>query len=202
MTRNFYTKCLTVLAVAIAGYTLFIAFAMDLASHEAVSNHFKDRPVALYAHLVLGALALLIGPFQFSEKLRGSRKNLHRWMGRSYVVFCLTSGVAGFFMALGSTKLDARLGFAVLALVWIYTTSQAYKKARLQDFSAHKDWMIRSYALTCAAITLRLLLPAQLIAGVPFEIAYTIISWACWVPNLMLAEWIVRRDVVRGTARV
>ncbi|MBV1900222.1 MAG: DUF2306 domain-containing protein [Kordiimonadaceae bacterium] len=193
MKNKFLTISLTVLAVAIAGYALAMVFAVDLSNNIAVGNHFHDRPIALYAHLFFGALALLIGPFQFSEKLRNSRKTLHRWMGRSYVVFCLSSGVAGFFMALSSTTIDARTGFAVLAVAWIYTTVQAYRKARARDFAAHKNWMIRSFALTCAAITLRILLPVQLIGGVPFETAYIIISWACWVPNLMLAEWLVRR---------
>jgi hypothetical protein len=52
--------------------------------------------------------------------------------------------------------------------------------------------MIRSYALTLAAVTLRLYLPSSQLAGLPFTVAYPAISWLCWVPNLLIAEWFVR----------
>jgi hypothetical protein len=52
--------------------------------------------------------------------------------------------------------------------------------------------MIRSFALTFAAVTLRLYLPASQIAGMPFPAAYSAIAWLCWVPNLLVAEWFIR----------
>src|SRR5260370_20371385 len=54
--------------------------------------------------------------------------------------------------------------------------------------------MIRSYALTLAAVTLRIYLPASQIAGIPFPDAYQTISWLCWVPNLVVAEWWILRS--------
>jgi hypothetical protein len=51
--------------------------------------------------------------------------------------------------------------------------------------------MIRSYALTLAAMMLRLYVPSAVVAGIPFESAYPLISWLCWVPNLIVAEWYV-----------
>jgi hypothetical protein len=51
--------------------------------------------------------------------------------------------------------------------------------------------MIRSYALCLAAVTLRLWLPVGLAQGVRFEVMYPLVAWLCWVPNLMLAEWVV-----------
>ena len=53
--------------------------------------------------------------------------------------------------------------------------------------------MIRSYALTLAAVTLRIYVPVGLALGVPFADAYQAISWLCWVPNLVVAEWFVLR---------
>ena len=52
--------------------------------------------------------------------------------------------------------------------------------------------MLRSYALTLAAVTLRLQIPASAVLGIPSPIAYQVISWACWVPNLLVAEWWIR----------
>jgi hypothetical protein len=48
--------------------------------------------------------------------------------------------------------------------------------------------MVRNFALTFAAVTLRLWLPGSVLSGVPFEVAYPIVAWLCWVPNLVVAE--------------
>ena len=52
--------------------------------------------------------------------------------------------------------------------------------------------MIRSVALILAGVTLRIQLPVSLIAGIAFDRAYPVITWSCWVPNLLLAEWFLR----------
>jgi hypothetical protein len=49
--------------------------------------------------------------------------------------------------------------------------------------------MVRNFALTFAAVTLRLYLPAWMIAGVAFDVAYPLIAWLCWVPNLAMVAW-------------
>ena len=57
--------------------------------------------------------------------------------------------------------------------------------------------MIRSYALTLAAVTLRIYLPLSQVSQIPFEVAYPIIAYACWVPNILIAEWMIRRSGAR-----
>jgi hypothetical protein len=57
----------------------------------------------------------------------------------------------------------------------------------------HRAWMLRSYALTFAAVTLRIWLPLSQIAGIPFQEAYAAIAWLCWVPNLVVVEWFILR---------
>jgi hypothetical protein len=52
--------------------------------------------------------------------------------------------------------------------------------------------MIRNFSLTFAAVTLRLYLPASLAAGLPFDTVYPAIAWLCWVPNLVVAEFLLR----------
>jgi hypothetical protein len=48
--------------------------------------------------------------------------------------------------------------------------------------------MVRNFALTFAAVTLRLWLPASIAVSIPGELAYQVIAWLCWVPNLLVAE--------------
>ncbi len=65
---------------------------------------------------------------------------------------------------------------------------------------AHRRWMIRNYCLTFAAVTLRIYLPLSLVFHADFLSAYQVISEACWVPNLLEAEWLISRVVTeRGT---
>ena len=53
--------------------------------------------------------------------------------------------------------------------------------------------MIRSYAMILAAVTLRIELPLLAMWLQGFAPAYRIVAWSCWVPNLLVAEWIARR---------
>ena len=57
--------------------------------------------------------------------------------------------------------------------------------------------MVRNYARTLAAVTLRNELPLLLVARMQFSYAYVIVSWLCWVPNLLVAEWLLRPQASR-----
>ncbi len=100
-----------------------------------------------------------------------------------------------------STGPIAAAGFSALAVIWIFCTANAWRWARAKDFARHQRWMTRSYALTFAAVTLRLYLPAAIIAHLDIVVAYRAIAWLCWVPNLALAELWLRRRAVRTTPR-
>jgi uncharacterized membrane protein len=111
-------------------------------------------------------------------------------MGRMYMMAILSGGSAGLLLAFFSLGgMLAHVGFGLLAILWVTTTVMAFLAVRRGDLVVHQRWMTRSFALTLAAVTLRIYLPLSQAAGVPFAIAYPIIAWACWVPNLLVAEW-------------
>jgi hypothetical protein len=116
-------------------------------------------------------------------------------LGRTYLTIgVLIGGLAGLYMAFHAFGgLIARLGFAGLALAWLYTGLRAYLAIRGRRVAEHRAWMVRNFALTFAAVTLRLYLPASAIAGIAFEVAYPFIAWLCWVPNLVAAEILFNR---------
>jgi uncharacterized membrane protein len=151
---------------------------------------------AFYTHIFLGGLALLTGFSQFYKTLRRKRLALHRALGKIYVIAVLLSGLTGLGIAFFATGgIIPSLGFAGLALLWLYTTSNAYTSIKKIDIDAHRRWMIRSYALCFAAVTLRLYLPLFTgLLSIEFIPAYRIIAWLCWVPNIIVAEiFIVRK---------
>jgi uncharacterized membrane protein len=148
---------------------------------------------AFYQHIFLGAIALLIGWSQFSKRFRNKNSSAHRTLGKVYLIAVALSGTAGLFIALYATGgFISILGFSGLAIAWLFTSLQAYVAIRKKEIDQHQYWMIRSYALCWAAVTLRIWLPLfQFGFGMDFFIAYKIIAWLCWVPNLIVAELII-----------
>jgi uncharacterized membrane protein len=173
-------------AVGVGFYGLAY-FAMPEFTQEAWGHHLRDAPWALYAHFVFGPVALITGSLQFFPKLRTKHRRFHRICGRIYVAACLAGGVAGFTLALGSVEgMMAVTGFATLAVFWIYATYLAYRFARNREFELHKRWMLRSYAMTFGAVTLRIMIPMANILDI--EGAYPYIAWLCWTVNLAIVE--------------
>ncbi|MDB5022463.1 MAG: hypothetical protein JWP78_218 [Mucilaginibacter sp.] len=148
---------------------------------------------AFYTHITFGGIALLTGWTQFSKRLRYRYLNAHRQIGKVYVAAVMLSSLAGLYIALFAYGgIASVLGFGALAALWFLTIIKAYTSILKKDIKQHENWMKRNYALAFAAVTLRLYLPCfQAVLHMDFIAAYRIISWLCWVPNLIIAEIIV-----------
>ncbi|PXW81763.1 putative membrane protein DUF2306 [Ruegeria sp. P4] len=202
MTCHFWTKrrlawglgTLWVLSILIAlGSLRFLVAEMSLVM-PAMVHHLLAHSVVLYLHIGLAPVALALLPVQFSHRLRGRRPGLHRWGGRLYALCVLMSGLASLWLAYTTAEgVVAGFGFALLAVAWLATTAMAVIAALQRRFAQHRAWMIRSAALTLAAVTLRLYLPIGMITA-GFEASYPVIAWICWVPNLLAAEWLLLRE--------
>jgi uncharacterized membrane protein len=156
-----------------------------------VGNSFRVPWLAL--HAAAAATALLVGPLQFRSKLRARWPKLHRVLGRVYVTGCLVGGATALLLAVGMTTGPvAGVGFGTLAIVWFYATAQAWRLAVRRELVAHREWMIRSFALTFAAVTVRLYLPLSQALPIAVDDAYRAIAYVSWVPNLIVAELYLR----------
>jgi uncharacterized membrane protein len=202
--RNPGLIALSILSLGVAGYALVVYgfFPLGVLLHPDMRATYALYPAAIYAHIFGSAVALIIGPFQFWSRLRNERPQLHRWLGRCYLLVGVgIGGSTGLFMAFHAFGgVPARLGFGVLAVLWLYTGYRAYRAIRARDIAAHRRWMVRNFALTFAAVTLRLYLPTAMVSGSAFEPAYIAVAWLCWVPNLIAAELIFNRPVRQSTA--
>jgi uncharacterized membrane protein len=184
---------LAVLSLGIVGYAIaaYVLLPLGAAVHPDMRATFEGHHrLGIYTHIFASSVALALGPFQFLTRLRSVRPALHRWSGRIYLGFgVLLGGLSGLFVAFNAYGGSlARAGFACLALAWLYTGLRAYQAIRSRDVATHRRWMIRNFALTFAAVTLRLWLPGMVIAGVPMTVAYVVVAWLCWVPNLVVVE--------------
>ena len=159
---------------------------------------------AFYTHIILGGLALLIGWTQFPKGFRDRNRKIHKKIGMAYVTFAFFSSIAGIYIGIFATGgMVSILGFVSLGVIWLSTTMMGWFTAKKHDFDSHENWMIFSYAACFAAVTLRIWLPILIaLHDGQFIPAYHIVAWLCWVPNIIVAFWIVRnRKINRSINR-
>lgn len=198
---TFWRAAVMLLAVEIATVsTLRYVTGGDTPPPPVAANAFAHP--FLVIHVVAGVIALLVGPLQFVRRLRTRRPAVHRATGYVYITACAIGAPAGFMIALGTTSGPlAASGFAMAALLWALFTWRGVRAAVERRFGDHREWMLRSWAMTAAAITLRLMLPfAGLVLHLGFDTAYPVIAWLSWLTNLALVEIHIRRSRARAPA--
>jgi len=191
---------MAVLAVGVGAYAI-ITLAAPTIGAPFFGQRFATMPLVAYGHIAAGAVAMILGAFQVNVRIRQAWLARHRWLGRVYVGAVFIGAPFGLALATVSEGgWVTHFAFGLLALLWFATTAMAFVAIRARNIAAHQQWMIRSYALTLAAVTLRIYVPLAVIAGIPFEAAYPAISWLCWVPNLIVAEWLIQRAPLQARA--
>ena len=166
-------------------------FQFQMTGDPTFHLRFGETPIAAFLHVIGGGTMLALGGLQFSKRLRTTYPNVHRIMGRTYLILVLLAGCAGFVLSFTADGgLVAKFGFATLAVVWLWTGGQAFIAIRGADIPTHQAWMMRNYALAFAAVTLRIQLGLfEAFTNQPFEAAYPVTAWFSWVPNLLIVEW-------------
>jgi uncharacterized membrane protein len=190
MKRLVHTMLWSVLVVFAAANGIFaMRYLLPHVPLAATLPNFKLHRFALTLHASSAGVALLVGPFQIAEWFRIRRRRLHRTLGWIYVVAVALGAVSALILApRANFGPIAGFGFFTLAIVWLAATGIALRMAIRHRFTEHRRWMLRSYALTAAAITLRILMPAAAVMGLPIGPSYRAIAWMCWLINLGLVE--------------
>jgi uncharacterized membrane protein YozB (DUF420 family) len=160
---------------------------------------FWPRRYGLILHIACGVVSILLGLLQLWLGVTGQFRGLHRMAGKAYVVAVAIGSIAAVYLALTSTgPLGYRTGLLGLSVAWALTTATGYIAAQCGNYQEHKEWMIRSYAVTFAFVTFRL--STRLILGswalVPKSQAsqvQTLMAWACWAVPLLLLEPFLHR---------
>ena len=186
------------------GFAAFLGLLVSLVSYrfvfsglesafEIMIEHARDRRVLLLMHVSAAPVALAIGAFQFMPRIRRNHRALHRWLGRLYAVAILVGGIGAMGISLNAIGgLWAQVGFSALGIAWMGSTAIAIWMAMNKRFAEHRVWMLRSFALTFSAVTLRLQLVGFEILGLPYDQSSVWLAFTCWVPNLLVAEILIR----------
>jgi uncharacterized membrane protein len=128
----------------IADYPMYQAYRLQVIA---------DRHL-LIPHTLAGIFALLIGPINFSSRIRQRHLKLHRVLGRIYVISVFIGAFSGVALASGRPGFPGTCGQAA---AWVVCTTAAFLTARNRQIPQHRQWMARSYAVTFTFVSSRVL---------------------------------------------
>ena len=182
-----------------------IARLVELASGASATTanaRFTSMPLPVTLHLVAVIPYSILGAFQFAPAFRRRRPGWHRVAGKVLVAFGLVTALTGLWMAQfypwpegdGEILYLLRIVFGSAMAVAIVLSVDAIRR---RNFPAHGAWMIRSYAIAMGAGTQVLThVPYFALVGKPDELSKAVLMGAGWVINVVVAEWIIRRQTL------
>ena len=153
---------------------------------------------SFYLHIFSSLFILMAGLTQFSSGLLKSAAWVHRWVGKMYVFFVLViSGPAAMVMALyANGGVFAKVSFLLLGSLWWWFTFKGFRLILKGKVEEHRAFMIRSYALSLSAITLRVIqYMVAYFTDWDYEVFYTYNAWISWIINMVLAEIYIGRAI-------
>ena len=174
-------------------------------SSDPVWKHYQTFKWWLLPHGMAGVCALLLGPMQFSDRLRRRYTKLHRVVGRVYVAGALIGAPLGAFI---QYRFDERLGdsrsFTIATVVdaslWILTTAIALAFALRGKIQQHRQWMTRSYAVAIVFLEVRVI---SGLGGWDSSSATTeTIIWVCLALSLLFADIAIQWQDLRAARPV
>lgn len=151
-----------------------------------------------YVHVYSAIFVLLAGFTQFNTRILVKYPKIHRWLGYLYVsLVLLLASPSGIFIGwFANGGLIAKTSFIILGVLWFWFTLKATLLILKRKITVHKQFMYRSFALAASAVTLRLwkVILVYLFQPAPMDV-YQIIAWLGWIPNLLIAEWLIKKNV-------
>ena len=183
---------MTFFAVGVAVHAMrydAVPWSIYLGVDDAIRGVIERVPLQALTHMIAGPIALLAGPWQFLPRLRTNHPKIHRWTGRTYVLACLIAGIGALFTApFASGGPIAGVGFAMLGVFWIATTFAGWRAAVGRHFELHRVLMRFSYAMTFAAVTLRLQIPLgfMFFGFTSYRDMSVWLAYTSWIPNVIV----------------
>ncbi|MEL7022828.1 MAG: DUF2306 domain-containing protein [Pseudomonadota bacterium] len=188
---RFWTLALVLSAgyiAAMASQYLWLA-PIEYSFGAQIETYTANR-LTMMLHIGAGVIALLAGTAQFIPLLKRFRL-LHRVAGSVYCIAVGIGGTAGLraaTFAFGGASNS--VAFGMMSTLWLLTTALALVNVYRGNLEAHQRWMKRSFAITLAAVTLRIELGLFIfVGGLSFSETYLIVPWTSWVGNLLILEW-------------
>lgn len=178
-------------------YSIDAAF-LALKTEEVKIPYYR---VAFYTHVYSSIIILLLGFVQFAAPIRIQYPQVHRNMGKSYIILVLLlASPTGFIMGIhGNGGIYAQTSFCIQAILWFIFTWKAFVAIKRGKVHVHLYYMILSFAMTLSAISLRLFkwIIVTTLALPPMD-TYKIVVWLGWIFNILVALIIIRFHQIKA----
>jgi uncharacterized membrane protein len=199
-----WAPLVTISLAALIALGFFVSTALPyLLLDPAVLARYEPRRAWLLVHVASGGLALLTGPVQLWLGINGRAIHIHRRLGLTYVTAVATGSIAAFYLA-AHTGLGWGFGAGItgLGIAWLLTTGLAIAAIRRGFIEQHQEWMVRSYVVTFAFVTFRVMWTVLQAADVGTrneQLAMS--SWFCWAAPLIVLEAVLQGRKIFGQRR-
>jgi uncharacterized membrane protein len=200
MTRTVLISFGWILLISINLYFVY-NFPLNHFNYKAWNESFGPM---LTTHIAFGMIAILIGPFQFFPSLRKKFPRIHRLTGRTYLISISIAAIAAIILAINHNIIEqGRIVFGTgllgLAAAWVVTSSMAFWAIKNRNFVQHREWMVKSYVVTCGFTTFRIF---AVTLNSYIQLDYSkemsgIMAWACWSVPLLVTEVFLQARKIR-----
>jgi uncharacterized membrane protein len=167
--------------------------------------HYEPFRWWLLPHGIAGACALLLGPLQFSDRLRQRFTKLHRIVGRIYIGGVFVAGPLGFYIQFFQERMGAPRSFsfagAVDAVLWMTTTGIALAFILNGKVQQHRQWMTRSFAVALVFLEVRVVGGVTGWDNLGIAVTETIV-WCCLAFSILAADIVLQWQELRRTRPV
>jgi nitrate reductase NapE component len=195
--KTVQTALLTLFAFPVAAVALAGVFNPSFRS-PVFASLMTEIPWSGFGHVIPGALALGLGGLLLSRRIRQRYLWLHKTLGWSYVCCVMLSSIASHVGNYASPSgRSAKLAFLTLGILWPLVTLAGTPLSQQFDQQTHGKLMKVSFALTFAAVNLRIYLAAMLMMGIRFQTAYPIAAWSAMTGNLLAVLLVFRIQAIR-----
>ena len=184
--------------------TAFVTFMKNreiLNSASDVAQHFAPGMMYLIPHAFFAGIAMVMGAFQFSNRLRARYLKVHRVMGYIYVVSVFIGAPIAIPLAARIDTPSIVAASVVQSFGWMFCTGVALYCVRTGNIKEHRRWMMRGYPFAMVFTVARMIIPMPVILKTGFTgieiVVWTLIALAAFVPSIVL-DW--RSILPRPTA--
>jgi uncharacterized membrane protein len=188
---------------------LVVLYTRDLALLDSASplrQRYANIPWLMLAHGVFGTLALTLGIFQFSSRLRSRYLAVHRLFGRIYIgsAFIAAPVAVAISIVLGDGSLI--MASIVQAGGWMLCTALALYCVRHGNIQQHRQWMMRGYPFAMVFVFVRAIIAIPAVARLGevglVSTVWSVIALAGFVPSVVIAwQTTFPRKAAAQTAR-
>jgi len=170
-------------------------------SNHPAWQHYGPFKWWLLPHGIFGAIVLLFGPLQFSDRLRQRFTKSHRVMGRLYVLGAFVLAPLGIYIQYFQERFGAPRSFTVLSIVdaamLMGATAFTLLFAVRRKIAVHRQWATRSYAIALVFIFARFVMGVTGWERLGVEIVQAII-WSCLALSVVFADVAIHWKEIRA----